>query len=160
MRREKNVVKIPLMVPIIIIIAVIVATGFFGSKLIMTAARYIYSNLATSEDGNYEYEELEDGTIEIQPELAFSTEAKDIYRFVQAQTGNDLKLDGAINLPELTANAEAMGGRYEAVSRVLFRNPEIAELMDQNFRMQTPEAKAKEAHINLSTFLNLKKIYC
>ena len=59
------------------------------------------------------------------------------------QTGNDLKLDGAINLPELTANAEAMGGRYEAVSRVLFRNPEIAELMDQNFRMQTPEAKAK-----------------
>lgn len=85
----------------------------------------------------------EDGTIEIQPELAFSTEAKDIYRFMQAQTGNDLKLDGAINLPELTANAEAMGGRYEAVSRVLFRNPEIAELMDQNFRMQTPEAKAK-----------------
>lgn len=85
----------------------------------------------------------EDGTIEIQPELAFSTEAKDIYRFVQAQTGNDLKLDGAINLTELTANAEAMGGRYEAVSRVLFRNPEIAELMDQNFRMQTPEAKAK-----------------
>lgn len=85
----------------------------------------------------------EDGTVEIQPELAFSTEAKDIYRFVQAQTGNDLKLDGAINLTELTANAEAMGGRYEAVSRVLFRNPEIAELMDQNFRMQTPEAKAK-----------------
>ena len=85
----------------------------------------------------------EDGTVEIQPELAFSTEAKDIYRFVQAQTGNDLKLDGAINLTELTANAEVMGGRYEAVSRVLFRNPEIAELMDQNFRMQTPEAKAK-----------------
>lgn len=85
----------------------------------------------------------EDGTIEIHPELAFSKETKDIYRFVQTQAGKDLKFEGAINLPELTANAEAMGGRYEAVSRVLFRNPAIAELMDQNFRMQTPEAKAK-----------------
>ena len=85
----------------------------------------------------------EDGTVEIHPELAFSQETKDIYRFVQTQAGNDLKYEGAINLPELTANAQAMGGRYEAVSRVLFRNPDVVELMDQNFRMQTPAAKAK-----------------
>lgn len=85
----------------------------------------------------------EDGTIEIHPELAFSTESKDIYRFMQAQAGNDLRLDGAINLPELTANAQAMGGRYETVSKLLFRNPEVAELMDSHFRMQTPDAKSK-----------------
>ena len=65
MKKEKNVVEIPLFVPIIIIIAIVLATGFLGTKLIMTAAKYISSNVATSADGNYEYEELEDGTIEI-----------------------------------------------------------------------------------------------
>ena len=85
----------------------------------------------------------EDGTIEIHPELAFSNESKDMYRFVQIQAGNDLRNDGAINLPELTANAEAMGERYETVTRLLFKNENVSTLVDSHFRIQTPDAKAK-----------------
>lgn len=85
----------------------------------------------------------EDGTIEIKPELAFTAEAREVYTFVQKHTSRDLQNEGMINLPELSLNAEALGERFETVSKVLFRNPATTELVDAHFRMQTPDAKAK-----------------
>lgn len=42
-----------------------VVTVFFGKELITKAAKYIVASASTTEDGNFEYEVLEDGTIEI-----------------------------------------------------------------------------------------------
>lgn len=66
MNERKKVVRIPL-IPLIaiVLILVILATGFLGTKIITNAARYMYSDASTSVDGQYDYEELEDGTIKI-----------------------------------------------------------------------------------------------
>ena len=66
MNERKKVVKIPLvpLIAIILVIAILVTT-FWGTKIITNAAKYTATNAATSVDGKYDYEELEDGTIKI-----------------------------------------------------------------------------------------------
>jgi len=85
----------------------------------------------------------EDGKIEIKPELAFSKEAKEVYQFIQSQSNKDLKTEGAINIPELIANAQIMGQKFETVTNYLFRNSAVSDLVDAHFRMQISDAIKK-----------------
>lgn len=63
---KKRVLRIPL-VPLILIICLIlfITIGTIGTQIIKNSAMYKQANTAMSVDGKYEYEELEDGTIEI-----------------------------------------------------------------------------------------------
>ena len=66
MKREKNVITISLGVPILLIVVIVIATvRIAGKKLITNSVKYIEMNALTTADGNFKYEELEDGTIEI-----------------------------------------------------------------------------------------------
>lgn len=63
---SQKVIRIPIMVPVAIIIVIsIIATVLIGKELITNAARYTAVNALTTGDGRFEYTELEDGTIEI-----------------------------------------------------------------------------------------------
>lgn len=63
---SKKVMRIPLIVPIIIIAAIaLIMASFLGTQLITNAARFTATNALTTADANFEYMELDDGTIEI-----------------------------------------------------------------------------------------------
>ena len=66
MRREKNVIKIPVyMIVTIVILVGIVITYICGKQIIANSAKYKVTNASTTEDGKFEYEILDGGTIEI-----------------------------------------------------------------------------------------------
>lgn len=77
-------------------------------------------------------------------EQAFSSENAQVYRFIQTQASKDLKEKGSIDLSELAINAEAMGPKFQSVTEKLFATPESVSLVDKYFRVQTPDAKAKQ----------------
>lgn len=90
--------------------------------------------------------------VEISKDLAFSTQNEQIYHFIASQFKKDLNETGNINLEELKTNAEAMGPKYSNAINILFRNEETAKIIDNYFRMQNLNAKAKtETIINASS---------
>lgn len=74
-------------------------------------------------------------------ETAFSDQGKQMYSMLQAQAIKDLKADGNINQDELGINASVMGKNVESALGGLLSTPQNQKLVDQFFRMQTPDAK-------------------
>ena len=66
MKKEKTVLRIPLFIPIVIgLLIAILLSYVLEVHIISNSARYTATNASTTEDGNFEYRQLEDGTIEI-----------------------------------------------------------------------------------------------
>ena len=60
---------------------------------------------------------------------------------LQAQALKNLKSEGNINQDELGINASVMGKSVESALGGLLSTPQNQKLVDQFFRMQTPDAK-------------------
>ncbi len=74
-------------------------------------------------------------------ETAFSDQGKQMYSMLQAQALKNLKSEGNINQDELGINASVMGKSVESALGGLLSTPQNQKLVDQFFRMQTPDAK-------------------
>lgn len=74
-RESSKVIEIPVMLVVgIVITLVTIMTFFFGTQIIMKAAKYSVSSALTTEDGRFEYRELQDGKIEITKYIGTDTE--------------------------------------------------------------------------------------
>ena len=74
-RESSKVIEIPVMLVVgIVITLVTIMTFFFGTQIIMKAAKYSVSSALTTEDGKFEYRELQDGKIEITKYIGTDTE--------------------------------------------------------------------------------------
>ena len=94
----------------------------------------------------------ESGQIEVSPSLSFSNQSEEIYRFMFVQIEKNINETGNINVENLRMNAEIMGSNYERAINILFRNEEVAKLVDSHFRMQIPNVKEKtEPIINIQS---------